>query len=244
MPRHRVTAVIWDFDGTLADTLDRNLQITRQIVRRLLGDAGENSPALSSREAYGRAVHAAPSWRELYVREFGVPIERTPEAAPLWTALHREDRDVPPLFDGVAEAVRSLACRRQGIVSQNGRDNIEHALGPPGLLECFTAIVADEDLPFHRQKPEPDGLLRCAADLHDDVDLTPTDTVLYVGDHPVDVECVRRATSAPAADGCPFRLLSVGVEYGLAWRRSWPKMPDYVAARPTDVLAIVDAIEG
>ena len=78
----RVIAVIWDFDGTLADTLERNLVITRRIVERLLGGSAMRFRALRSRDHYAQAVHSAASWRELYVREFGVPLERTEDAAP------------------------------------------------------------------------------------------------------------------------------------------------------------------
>ena len=74
--RRRVTAVIWDFDGTLADTLVRNLEITRQIVERLLGASAQRFPALADRTSYGHAIHAAANWRQLYVEQFGIPLER------------------------------------------------------------------------------------------------------------------------------------------------------------------------
>jgi len=239
--RDGVTAVIWDFDGTLADTLERNLAITRRIVERLLGGSARRFAALHDRDSYGLAVHRAASWRELYAQEFDFPLARAGEAAPLWSEFHREETVVPPLFDGVEEVIRELGGRPQGIVSQNGRRNIEEALSPAGLLAHFQAIVADEDLPFDRQKPEPDGLLRCAETLHPDGG--SAGTVLYVGDHPVDVECVRRAGERLRARGAGWRLLSVGVEYGLAGERRWATPPDRLARRPADVLEIVRELE-
>jgi phosphoglycolate phosphatase-like HAD superfamily hydrolase len=243
MAARRVASIIWDFDGTLADTLDRNLQITRRIVERLTGGSVERIAALRDREAYGRAVRGATSWRELYVREFGLPFERTVEAAVLWTTFHDEDEEAPPLFDGIADVVDRLADRLQGIVSQNGRANIAQALGPRRLLDRFRAIVADEDLPFERQKPEPDGLLQCAAGLHGGLELEASAIVLYIGDHPVDVECVRRAGAALAADGRGWRVVSVGVEYG-GGPRSWPSAPDHRVSRPAEILDLVAALEG
>ncbi len=243
----RVTAVIWDFDGTLADTLVRNLEITRQIVERLLGGSARRFPALADRLQYGRAIHAAANWRQLYVQHFGIPIERTEAAAALWTEFHDNDREIAPLFSGVREAVGGLDGRRQGIVSQNGHDNIRRALEPAGLLDRFAAIVADEDLPFHRQKPEPDGLLHCVEALHaegTDAGRTESaDTILYVGDHPVDVECVRRASLHLSAAGNTWRALSVGVEYGTSGQRRWGTEPDFVARQPADVLQIVEELE-
>lgn len=244
MPSTRVIAVIWDFDGTLADTLERNLLITRRIVERLLGGSAMRFRALRSRDHYARAVHSAASWRELYVREFGVPLERTEDAAPLWTQFHAADTDLPRLFDGVHEAVSGLDGKPQGIVSQNGRDNIRRTLSQAGLLARFGVIVADEDLPYHRQKPAPDGLLQCAEALLAAAQVEPGGTILYVGDHPVDIECVRRATAELPLRGHDWRLLSVGVEYGAAGERQWASPPDHLAARPADVLAIVQQLEG
>jgi HAD superfamily hydrolase (TIGR01549 family) len=245
MPTTRVTAVIWDFDGTLADTMERNLEITRRIVERLLGGSATRFPALRSRDRYARAVHSASNWRELYVREFGVPLDRTEDAAPLWTQFHEEDESLPRLFDGVHEAIAGLDGKPQGIVSQNSRDNIRRALSQAGLVECFGEIVADEDLPFHLQKPAPDGLVHCAEALLAASEVEPGDTILYVGDHSVDIECVRRAAAELSLRGHDWRLLSVGVEYGGGTgERQWEVAPDHIAARPTDVLAIVQQLEG
>jgi len=238
-----VTTVIWDFDGTLADTLGRNLAITRRIVERLVAGLAQRLPALVDRDSYGRAVHSAENWRQLYAREFGIPLERTDEAAALWTEFHDEDSDTPALFEGVSDVVHRLSDRRQGIVSQNGHDNIRRALRPAGLLDRFEVIVADEDLPFERQKPEPDGLLHCANELHSQPSHGPAETVLYVGDHPVDIECTRRAALRLAGQGHPWRVLSVGVEYGASEPRPWHTEPDFRAARPEDVLTLVEELE-
>lgn len=242
-PRQRVTTVIWDFDGTLADTLGRNLEITRRIVDRLVRGLADRLPALADRRSYCRAVHSAPNWRQLYASEFGIPLERTDEAAALWAEFHDQHVDTPPLFEGIRDVVHQLASRRQGIVSQNGHDNIRRALKPADLLDDFSVIVADEDLPFERQKPAPDGLLQCAERLHPRGS-QPAHTVLYVGDHPVDIECTRRAGELLAGRGNPWRVLSVGVEYGAHEPRSWQQEPDFRARRPEDVLAFVEELDG
>ncbi len=244
MPRTRVTTIIWDFDGTLADTLARNLEITREIAERLTGRSAGRIAALRSVAAYGEAIHAATNWRQLYVDEFGIPRERGPEAAKLWTELHGQDREPPALFDGVAEVIRRLSNRRQGIVSQNGRDNIRRALEPLGLLAYFDSIVADEDLPFDRQKPQPDGLLHCAEALHAERSNGAPEIVLYVGDHPVDVECVRRAASELESRGSRWRVLSVGAVYGDAAPHRWTHQPDLTAERAEDLIDLVADLDG
>jgi HAD superfamily hydrolase (TIGR01549 family) len=243
MPPRSVTTVIWDFDGTLADTLSANLTITRRIVERLVGRPAEAIPALSTLDRYHMALHSAENWRELYVRELGIPAARTEEAAALWTEFHHQDSSTAALFEGVREVVEELDGRRQGIVSQNSRANIFRSLAPTGLLATFDVIVADEDLPFHRQKPAPDGLLECASRLHAEPQ-APADTVLYIGDHPVDIECVRRATLELERHERPWRVLSVGVEYGVTAERRWRSVPDFIASHPEDILALVADLEG
>jgi N-acetyl-D-muramate 6-phosphate phosphatase len=243
MPPCRVTTVIWDFDGTLADTLALNLAITRRIVERLVELPGETMPALCSPERYHAALHGADNWRDLYVRELGIPADRTEEAAALWTEFHHQHSAAARLFAGVREVVEGLGGRRQGIVSQNSRANILRALAPTGLVSMFTVIVADDDLPFHRQKPEPDGLLECASRLHVDPQ-APAETVLYIGDHPVDIECVRRATLELERRDRPWRVISVGVEYGVSVERRWRSTPDFIASRPEDILTLVADLEG
>ena len=52
-----VTTVIWDFDGTLADTVERNLEITRKI---LSGEAGPRATAACLNAA--AALVVASSW--------------------------------------------------------------------------------------------------------------------------------------------------------------------------------------
>ncbi len=227
--------MVWDFDGTLADTRSRNLEITRQIFETLTDRCWTSVPALADVEVYGDAVHRSANWRRLYVEHFDLPIESTHEAADLWTELHRGDRIPPPLFDGIPAVLEALGTIRQGIVSQNGRENIERALEASGVLGHFEHIVADEDLPFEHQKPEPHGLLDCAASLGDE----PSGTVVYIGDHPVDVECVRRARAWLGRRGTPWQVVSIGAEYGDAAPHRWRHAPDHVAETPQAILEIV-----
>ena len=67
-------AILWDYDGTLADTMVKNLAVTRAVFQRL-DPALLNPPpeALSSLEAYRAANYRWKNWRELYAHACGVP---------------------------------------------------------------------------------------------------------------------------------------------------------------------------
>jgi beta-phosphoglucomutase-like phosphatase (HAD superfamily) len=55
-----------------------------------------------------------------------------------------------------------------------------------GLMDLFQAVVTSGDV--RRRKPDPEGLVRCAAAL----EVAPVDAV-YVGDTPLDVLAARSA---------------------------------------------------
>jgi len=129
MPSRPLTAVLWDFDGTLADTRARNYQVVRRVIADATGKPADHLPALRSREAYDRVNHSYANWRDLYTREFGFSEEETDRVGRLWTEYQLADQTPAPVFRGVRSALAALA-------------------GIPWL----------EDVDIRRQKPEPDGI--------------------------------------------------------------------------------------
>ena len=59
-----VAAVIWDYDGTLVDTRQKNLAVTREIVWEVLQKSFEEFPALATIENYEQANLASVNWRD------------------------------------------------------------------------------------------------------------------------------------------------------------------------------------
>jgi HAD superfamily hydrolase (TIGR01509 family) len=98
---------------------------------------------------------------------------RNGEAYPAQERLFRfsaiEKKDV--LFKDAAQAVHAAARRGPvGIASGARIGEIRHILGGAGLLDCFSVIVAAEDVQRGKPDPEPfrlawDRLKRYAADL-------------------------------------------------------------------------------
>ena len=147
------TAILWDYDGTLADTPVKNLAVTKEVLRRLDPALLDPLPeALTSLAAYQRANYACKNWRELYRRAYGVPEDRLDEAGALWGPCQLSDGTLPPLFPGLAPVLRALAEKvPMGICSQNSADNIRAALARHGVGDCFAAVVGHDDVPFARQ---------------------------------------------------------------------------------------------
>jgi phosphoglycolate phosphatase-like HAD superfamily hydrolase len=229
-----VSAIIWDYDGTLVDSRHRNLSVNRRIVDDLTGRAWSEFPVLRSVDAYDAAVARCRNWRDFYHREFGLSEAHVAEAGRLWTLGQLSDPTPVRAFEGVPEAIEALRHLPQAVVSQNDREIITSALGDLGLGDRFDPVIGYREVLPDRQKPAPDGLLDCL----DAMGLDEPASVLYVGDHPTDAICVAEARSALRAKGRKVTVRSVAVLYGGESTDGWPVPPDFTADSPTQVVEI------
>jgi HAD superfamily hydrolase (TIGR01549 family) len=237
----KVTAVIWDFDGTLADTRARNLNVTRRIVTQLTGRPARAFPALRSLESYDLALRQSINWRDLYIAELRLTESQTDTAGSLWTECQTSDDTPITFYDGIDDVLAALAHLSHGIVSQNSQRQIEVVLRSRELERHFEFIVGHEEVEIRRQKPEPDGLLACVDRL---TGLAPG-CVFYVGDHHTDIRCASNANALLWKDGAGVRVLSIGALYGSHHDDSaWDVQPDYRATTIGDIVDIVNSVAG
>ena len=237
--RPPLTAILWDFDGTLADTRHKNLSVNRRIVEELSGRPWPEFNALGTIEAYDEAVRRAANWRELYRANFGFTDGDCDRAAAVWASYQLQDRTPAPLFEGLPEVVRELADLPQGIVSQNARDHIIEQLAAVRLERHFGSIVGYQEVPLGRQKPDPDGLL---VGLEELIGLAPG-RALYIGDHEGDTLCAAATSRVLRRRGVDLEVLSVAATFADGGdHECWRCRPDYTAAQPADILTIVDEL--
>ena len=133
------TAILWDYDGTLANTPVKNIAVTRAVLGRLDPALLDPLPeALSSLDAYQAANYRWRNWRELYQHALRVPADRLDEAGALWGPCQLADRTLPPLFGGLLEVLPRLAALApMGICSPERQRQHPHRPGRPrrgGLL--------------------------------------------------------------------------------------------------------------
>lgn len=203
-------AILWDYDGTIADTPVKNLAVTKAVLFRLDPALLDPVPqALRSLAAYREANYRWNNWRELYVRAFGVPPERLDEAGRLWVPCQLADETLPPLFEGLPEALAQLGSVPMGICSQNDPDNIRAALAAHGVGDRFAAVVGHADVPFDCQKPHPAAFLACLDRLG-----IRSGRFAYIGDHAADVVFGRRVQAALEAQGRRASVFCVTAAWG------------------------------
>lgn len=231
-----INAVIWDYDGTLADTRMKNLNVTKAVVAEILGNRTVKNSALDSLGNYEKANAKASNWRELYHSEFEMNDTQIDNAGKLWTKLQMADKTEVKLFAGISLTIQRLEKYSQGIVSQNSSKVIKNNLKKFNIEKYFNHIVGYEEVDYAQQKPNPTGLLTCISAI---ANLSIGNSIIYVGDHITDIECAHRANEKLGSKTVISILLNNnknnslgGLEYS----------PDYVADRPEDILGIIKHI--
>lgn len=209
-----MTTFIFDFDGTIADTLDTLVAISN----RLAPDFGI-APVTAAELKQLREVSA-----EQLVRQSGVPF------LTLLRLLRRVRRDlqreIPTLhlIPGMAETLSLLAARghRLGIVTSNSEDNVKLFLSIHGLQETFQFVHTGASL-FGKSR-----VLRRVLRQHN----LPTPEAIYVGDETRDVDASRK-----------IGLRVVAVTWGFNSRHALSRhQPDFLVDQPYGLIAIADAV--
>jgi HAD superfamily hydrolase (TIGR01509 family) len=193
-----VEAVLFDWDGTLVDTLGGLFRANVAVFGKF---------ELPFDEALYRR-HYAPDWREMY-RRLGIPDERLDEAATHWLAAF--DPEAAPPFPGVTGALGRLrgAGYRLGVVTAGERRFVEPQLARTGIGPLLETVVYGDDLAVH--KPDPAPLRKALGDLGlADAPKAAT----FVGDAPSDMR-MASAVGVPAVGiasilGAPDELLAAG----------------------------------
>lgn len=171
-------AVVFDWDGTLVDTLPAILQANVEVLR----EYGVPFDETVYRSAY------VPDWRHMY-RRLGVPETALGAAGARWLELYRAAEGLTT-FRGVGEALRRLAGagHRMGLVTAGDRPIVEDQLARFGLADLLPVrVCGDDPLP---PKPDPEPLRQALARLRADALPEPP---VYVGDAPDDMRMARAA---------------------------------------------------
>lgn len=230
---NNVLAIIWDFDGTLVDTRQKNLNVTSRIIEQITQKRADTFPVLTSLENYISATSKATNWRELYTCKFGLTNRQTDLAGKLWTEYQLQDNTPTQLFPGVHNVLLELQNIPHGIVSQNSHSNILKLLNEYGLKDIFKAVIGYEEVDITRQKPEPDGLLACIDKLCNSSD----GNIFYVGDHETDIVCTDNANAVLKTRNSGIEIFSIAAHYGEVDDISgWNTKPDFIAEKVEDII--------
>jgi phosphoglycolate phosphatase len=171
--------VVWDFDGTLADSLPSAVVI----FNRLAAELGYRPLADV------QAARGTPMRRLL--KQQGISLWRLPRLVKMYRAAAAEEADQLKLFVGLPAALAAMAATgvQLGVLSSNHEDNIRRCLRANGAEAHFAFVVGYPKL-FGKAK----ALRRIIK-----AQRLRRDEVLYVGDELRDVEAAKRAGVKVAA---------------------------------------------
>jgi phosphoglycolate phosphatase-like HAD superfamily hydrolase len=175
-----VDAIVFDWDGTLVDSLpaiyDANVQV--------LAEYGLPFDAARYRAAY------VPDWRLMYPR-LGIPADALEAAGARWLELYREAGPAA-LLPRVTESLRRLSAAGfvMGLVTAGHREVVGAQLAEHGLADLLPyRVFGNDDIAV---KPHPDPLLRVIDQLGRSHRIA---TARYVGDVPDDMRMARAVGS-------------------------------------------------
>ena len=226
--------ILWDYDGTLANSVPKNIDITKQILSDIIPRlSGENLPHhLRSEGEYHIANHKAKNWQDLYMSYYGLSEAETQLAGSLWSKYQLKNLTPVELFPEIKHVISQLRIPH-GICSQNSAENIRQLLARNELLERFNAIIGYDDIPNNMQKPLAFGGVKCINQIFK----KPTNkVVLYIGDHEADVEFARNIAKELDSSN---EVISVTVTYSGANTQSWSLKPDFEISSPSQLLKLV-----
>ena len=214
----RIRAIIFDLDGTLADTFPLIVSAWNAAISPLTGKTysdeeviarfGIPDPQMIRRELQDRGEEACARAVEVYHD----------------TYQRRHGETVKP-FEGVTEMLRELRRRDvpMGLMTGKGRRSARITFECLGWTEFFGSIVTGEDVPA--QKPDPSGPLAVARAL-----AVAARDCAFVGDSPADIGAGKAAGMVTVAAGWhPVYLEEI--------RRM---KPDVWAQAPAEVVRLVE----
>ncbi|MFZ5655502.1 MAG: HAD hydrolase-like protein [Pseudomonadota bacterium] len=170
----RYDLVIFDLDGTLADTFPFFIAVQNRVAR-LHGFAAIGPHEVDAMRRLGP--------REV-MRHVGMPRWKLPFVVRSFTRLMRRHRGPMPLFDGVGDALAHLETRgvALAVVTSNSRDNLDRLLGPGHCVRMRHVECGASMFGKHRRLRR---VARAAG--------VPASRAIYIGDQIPDAEAARAA---------------------------------------------------
>ncbi|MDG2193274.1 MAG: HAD hydrolase-like protein [Polaribacter sp.] len=158
----KLNAILWDYDGTLVNSVPKNIDITKQILSIVAPRlTGINLPKyLQSEEKYHIANHQSKNWQDLYVNYYGMTEKEMLKAGTLWTEHQLKNNTPVELFSEIKETINQINLP-QGICSQNSSENINQVLNKYNISHKFNSIIGYDDIPSNMQKPSSYGGIKC-----------------------------------------------------------------------------------
>lgn len=189
--------IVFDFDGTLADTTATILRTYNMAIKEMGADSRTDAECQAT-----IGIPLRDGFRQLYPDFSEAELDRCVKT---YRKIFNENKQqlIPKLYPGVKETLAKLAEQKiqMSVASSRSRDSLVEFCDDNDITEYFDLILGADDVTH--AKPDPEPVLVTLNRLGQ----RPEDTVV-VGDMPVDVAMGKGA-------GCK----TIGVTYGNSTRK-------------------------
>lgn len=130
------TLLLFDFDGTIADTAAIVMEVGNEVLRQYGMDEVPES------EFEAMRAKSAPD----LIKQFRVPLRKIPAIVTSVRQSLKQRIDVVQPIEGMLELIQDLAKKNEVtliVLSSNSLDNVDFFLKKFGIRDCFASIHAD-----------------------------------------------------------------------------------------------------
>ncbi len=205
--------LIFDFDGTLANTLETGVVAYNEIADDFGLRSVTMEEVMGMRKLGTRAILNHLGISKLQVVKLGIQLRKQVHAR----------MDEVDMIEGVQKMILDLhgAGFRMGILSSNSTDNVKSFMERFGLLKCFEFIEAGVSLFGKARRIK--SVLKAQG--------VKSENVMYVGDETRDMEAARKAN-----------VCTVAVCWGVNDREAMiSEAPEYCIELPDDLLGCAES---
>lgn len=209
-----MTVIIFDFDGTLADTLEALVGITNRLAKEFGYQSVDSEEVKLLQDLSSQEI----------IRRSGISLFKLPFLLRrVKIELSREIHKLQPIA-GVPEVLLALkqAEYRLGIVTSNDEENVRAFLKSHGLQDLFDFVYSGTAL-FGKNKVLT-RLLKQKQIYHH--------SAIYVGDETRDIEAAKQV-----------RIKSIAVSWGFNSKQALVRQnPDFLIHHPQELLPIIQKL--
>ncbi|WP_250124230.1 HAD hydrolase-like protein [Chroococcidiopsis sp. CCMEE 29] len=210
-----IKVIIFDFDGTIADTLNAIVSITNRLAAQFGHKPISQEELVQIKNLSSRQI----------IKQSGISIFKFPLlVGKVKAELNSEIQTIKP-FLGIKEALIEVKSEvdRVGMLSSNSKENIVAFLEMNGLQDLFDFIYTGATL-FGKSK--------VIKELLKQEKFKPEESV-YVGDETRDIEAARRSRTKAIAVSWGFNSKEV-----LAAQN-----PDFLVHQPSELVEVIKSLQ-
>ncbi len=207
-------AIIFDFDGTIADTLEVSAKIFNRNAKGF-----KCKPINFEEKERFRSMKT-----QEFFHECGIPLMKIPTIALKLKKELRKEITKIPLIEGIDDALKKVkdAGYTIGVMSSNTKQNIKAFLNYHNLREIFDFIHSGKNI-FGKDK----AVLRLLYKHR-----LKRNQVVYIGDETRDVEALKR-----------INVPIIAVSWGFNSEKVLKELnPDFLINRPEELLTTIQSI--